>query len=77
MAARLPAFPGVRGGILESNGPENYGSWDQMVRDHPCSGAKWLGADEGAYRLDDEYYRVSGGILQDPRPYSDLFGHRD
>lgn len=73
VAARLPAFPGVRGGILESNGPENYGGWDRMVQDHPWAGAKWLEAADGAYRLDDDYYHVSGGILRDPIPYSNLF----
>jgi hypothetical protein len=77
VAARLPAFPGVRGGILESNGPENYGRWGQMIREeHPLAGARWLEAVEGAYRLDGDYYRASGGILRDPTPYSNLFGHR-
>ena len=36
-------------------------------------GAKWLEAADGAYRLDDDYYHVSGGILRDPIPYSNLF----
>ena len=78
VAARLPEFPGVKGGILESNGPENYGRWNQMVGDdHPLAGAKWVQAVDGAYRLDDDYYSASGGILRDPIPYSDLFAGGD
>lgn len=69
VAARLPAFPGVLGGMMESNGAENYGRWAQMLAEHPCAGASWLGARGGAWELDQEYYRDSGGILLDPDPY--------
>ncbi|MEE2658940.1 MAG: L-alanine-DL-glutamate epimerase [Candidatus Latescibacterota bacterium] len=72
VAARLPAFPGVRGGMMESNGPENYGSWSRMLTEHPCAGASWLRAERGAFRLDDDYYDRSGGIFLDPQPYCQL-----
>lgn len=69
VAARLPAFPGVLGGMMESNGPENYGRWAQMLDEHPSAGAPWLAAQGGAYELDDDYYSRSGGILQEPTAY--------
>jgi L-alanine-DL-glutamate epimerase-like enolase superfamily enzyme len=69
VAARLPLFPGLRGGLMESNGPENYGRWSEMVAEHPCAGAGWIEARQGAYRLDDDYYRSSGGIFEDPDAY--------
>ena len=69
VAARLPAFPGVRGGMMESNGAENYGRWEGMLAEHPAAGAPWLAEREGAWRLDDDYYARSGGIFADPEPY--------
>ncbi|MBT3345144.1 MAG: L-alanine-DL-glutamate epimerase [Gemmatimonadetes bacterium] len=72
VAARLPDFPGVCGGLIESNGAENYGRWQQMLEEHPCAGAPWLAAREGAYHLDDDYWQQSGGIFLDPAPYSRL-----
>jgi L-alanine-DL-glutamate epimerase-like enolase superfamily enzyme len=69
VAARLPAFPGVCGGMMESNGPENYGRWEQMLEEHPRAGAPWLAARAGCYELDDEYYNMTGGIGDDPEAY--------
>ena len=69
IAARLPAFPGVRGGMMESNGPENYGRWEQMLAEHPRAGSAWLAARDGAYQLDEDYYATAGGVLDDPVPF--------
>ena len=69
IAARLPAFPGVRGGMMESNGPENYRRWEQMLSEHPRAGAPWLAARSGAYELDDDYYAAAGGVLDDPEAF--------
>jgi len=69
IAARLPAFPGVKGGMMESNGPENYGRWHEMLAEHPRAGASWLAAHAGAYELDDSYFNCAGGILDDPQAY--------
>ena len=73
VAARLPSFPGVKGGILESNGPENYGTWQQMLDSHPCAGASWLQPKRGAFVLDEDYYQQSGGVFEPPTPYISLF----
>jgi L-alanine-DL-glutamate epimerase-like enolase superfamily enzyme len=69
IAARLPAFPGVRGGMMESNGPENYGRWPQMLAEHSRAGAPWLAARDGVYELGEEYYVAGGGILDEPASY--------
>lgn len=73
VAARLPTFPGLEGNLLESNGPHTYPAWDAMVAALPTAGAHWLTPTEGAFVLDDEYYRTAGGIFLDPAPYSGLF----
>lgn len=73
VAARLPAFPGVDGGIMETNGPENYGGrWEGMLAEMPRADAGWLRPRQGFFRLDEAYYRDSGGIFAPP-PYAGLF----
>jgi L-alanine-DL-glutamate epimerase-like enolase superfamily enzyme len=69
LAARLPSLPGMRCGLLESNGPDSYRNWDKMVRAHPCAGARWLEANNGYFELDDDFYASSAGILRLPHPY--------
>ena len=75
IAARLPHFPGLYGGLMESNGPENYGasSWDRLVSDYPASDGKWLRPNDGAFELDGSYYARSGGIFETPETYAGLF----
>ena len=73
VAARLPAFPGVQGGLMESNGPENYGTWARMLAEYPMPQASWLRPRGGAFVLDEDYYRQSGGIFEEPRVYTRLF----
>ena len=73
VGARLPAFPGLQGGLIESNGPENYGNWTELLGEFPIPNAPWLKPQEGSFVLDDDYYRRSGGIFEDPVVYSRLF----
>ena len=73
VAARLPGFPGIRGGLIESNGPENYGNWADLIAAYPVPDAPWLTPRSGAFVLDEAYYRQSGGIFLDPVPYSGMF----
>ena len=73
VAARLPAFPGVKGGLMESNGPENYGTWDRMLSEYPVPNASWLRSRGGAFVLDGNYYEQSGGIFEEPIRYTRLF----
>ncbi|MDE2889075.1 MAG: L-alanine-DL-glutamate epimerase [Gemmatimonadota bacterium] len=73
VAARLPGFPGIRGGLIESNGPENYGNWADLLAAYPMPDSPWLTPGSGAFVLDEDYYRHSGGIFLDPLPYSAMF----
>ncbi len=73
VAARLPRFPGVRSGMMETNGAQNYATWPSLLAAVPHAGASWLKPHCGAFVLDDEFYEQSGGIFADPTPYSDLF----
>ena len=73
VVARLPAFPGVKGGLLESNGPETYATWPQLLDAYPLPDAPWLRPQAGAFVLDDDYYQQSGGIFHEPIAYSSLF----
>ncbi|MAF10935.1 L-alanine-DL-glutamate epimerase [Candidatus Poribacteria bacterium] len=73
VAARLPAFPGVRAGMMETNGPQNYATWETLLASVPHAEASWLKPDCGAFVLDDEFYHRSAGMFADPTPYSDLF----
>ena len=73
IAARLPAFPGITGGLIESNGPENYGNWADLLSAYPVPNAPWLTPRSGAFVLDEDYYRNSGGVFLDPVPYSGMF----
>jgi hypothetical protein len=72
LAARLPSLPGMRCGILESNGPDSYLNWDAMVGSHPCAGAGWLEARDGYFELGEAFYASSGGIFAPPDPYAGL-----
>lgn len=71
--ARLPDFPGVKGGLMESNGPENYATWERMLSEYPMPDASWLRSQNGAFVLGDGYYGHSGGIFEEPKFYTQLF----
>ncbi len=77
VAARLGRFPGLRLGLMETNGHQNYREWQRMMSYHPCPGAPWVETREGMFHLDDDFYRRSGCIFETPRHYYDLVrGHR-
>jgi L-alanine-DL-glutamate epimerase-like enolase superfamily enzyme len=67
VAARLPLFPGMKAGIVETNGSQNYRNWDAMGRRHPCAGKPWTIPVKGVFHLDEDFYAQSGGILLEER----------
>lgn len=74
IAARIDKFPGVKIGILESNGHQNYVNWEQMKTYHPMYGkGKYLNSERGIFCLDDEFYDISGAIFKDSDYYCSLF----
>jgi L-alanine-DL-glutamate epimerase-like enolase superfamily enzyme len=72
VAARLAPLPGLKVGLLETNGHQNYKNWEQMKSFHPCCGAPWMNTVNGLFCLDDDFYASSGGILQNGQHYLDL-----
>lgn len=72
VAARLPALPGMKVGVLESNGHQNYKNWDTLRGYHPCAGSPWMDTTRGLFHLDADFYAKSGGILEKSDHYLDL-----
>ncbi|OHB60111.1 MAG: hypothetical protein A2Y12_09190 [Planctomycetes bacterium GWF2_42_9] len=64
VAARLPALPGMKIGVLESNGHQNYKNWEQMKKQHPMYGASWIEPKDGIFTLDHSFYNSNGGIFK-------------
>lgn len=72
VAARLAPLPGLKIGVVESNGHQNYRNWDLMKSYHPCSGADWAEPQDGIYHLDEDFYAKSGGIFLPSKHYNSL-----
>jgi L-alanine-DL-glutamate epimerase-like enolase superfamily enzyme len=72
VAARLAPVPGLEVGLLETNGPQNYRSWDRMVGYHPAAGASWIEPKNGMFELTESFYEKSGGILEPSDHYLDV-----
>jgi len=71
--SHLPAFPSLKCGVLESNGPDSYPNWDEQLARHPFAGAPWLKPVRGRFVLNEDYFEIGGGIFADPVPFSNLF----
>ncbi|MDZ7802300.1 MAG: enolase C-terminal domain-like protein [Trueperaceae bacterium] len=69
VAARLAPLPGMTDGLLEANGAQVYRNWEPMQDAHPCRAATWLRPRDGAFVLDEEFYRGSGGVLAPLEPW--------
>ena len=76
VAARLAALPGMDAGLLETNGHQNYKNWTTMKQYHPCAGAKWMDADQGIFELNDDFYKLGGGIFMDSEHYANLLSKK-
>jgi hypothetical protein len=72
VAARLPALPRMKIGVLESNGHQNYKNWEQMNKRHPMAGASWIEPKGGIFNLDRNFYTNGGGILSPIDNYFNL-----
>lgn len=71
VAARLPPLPGMKIGVLEANGSQNYRNWDAMKAYHPCAGSPWTEIQNGLFHLNHDFYASSGGIFQESRHYAE------
>ena len=70
VAARLAPLPGMKIGVLESNGHQNYKNWEKMKSYHPYHEAEWTNMEKGLFHLNEEFYRKSGGIFDMSKHYS-------
>jgi len=73
VAARLAPFPGLRTGLLENNGYQNYKRWDKLIGYHPCAGETWIHPEGGEFNLKNDFYAKSGGIFEQSKHYMNLF----
>jgi len=74
VAARLAAWPGFEGmGAMENNGHQNYRDWQKMLSYHPYPNANWIQAEEGLFNTEEDFYRLSGGIFDEPSHYKEKF----
>lgn len=72
VAARLDPLPGMKIGVLETNGHQNYENWDLITRYHPYPDSLWATSKDGLFRLDDDFYQKSGGIFKKVPHYEQL-----
>jgi L-alanine-DL-glutamate epimerase-like enolase superfamily enzyme len=72
VAARLAPLPGMKIGVLESNGHQNYRNWPAMCSYHPRAEAPWTQVHQGVYDTDVDFFRSSGAILEESRHYREL-----
>lgn len=72
VAARLAPLPGMKVGVLESNGHQNYLNWEKLQKQHPYYGASWTKLKNGMFYTNDDFYQKSGGVLQPSKHYKEL-----
>ncbi|MBN1435845.1 MAG: hypothetical protein JW936_02115 [Sedimentisphaerales bacterium] len=72
VAARLPLLPGMKIGVLESNGHQNYKNWALMKSYHPSCDSAYTQCQDGVYSIDGEFYADSGGIFRRSSHYQRL-----
>ena len=73
VASRLMPLSGMKIGVVESNGAQNYKNWSQMQSYHPLSGKTFTECKNGIYTLDSDFYLQSAGIFESPLHYMSLF----
>ena len=64
-AARLGALKGLKIGVFESNGSQNYRNWQQMMAASDLDRMPWANMKNGSFELDDAYYHCDGNIWKD------------
>lgn len=76
VAARIGTLPEMKIGILESNGEQNYRSWDALFNAHPFGNKTFARCQDGLYVLDEEFFATSGGIFL-PSSYYDALTEKE
>jgi len=68
----IKTFPELKIPIVESNGFQYYKNWENLLKYHPYYGKKWISPEKGIFNLDEEFYKLSGGIFEISEHYKDL-----
>ena len=71
-AARIAPLPGIKVGVVETNGHQNYKRWDTLCGYHPRAHAPWTKVTNGCFTLGDDFFNESAGILEDSDHYLNL-----
>ena len=71
-AARIAPLPGIKVGVVETNGHQNYKRWETLCGYHPRAHASWTKVTNGCFTLGDDFFNESAGILQDSEHYLNL-----
>lgn len=64
-AAGLKALPGLKIGVFETNGQQNYVNWDALCAASPAYGKPWAQPEQGQYILNYEYYQNDGNLWKE------------
>lgn len=72
IACRIEPLKGLKIGVIESNGNQNYKNWEKMKSLHPLKDANWINPQDSIFTIDSDYYKINGGILLNPNEYSSL-----
>jgi L-alanine-DL-glutamate epimerase-like enolase superfamily enzyme len=68
-AARLELLHGMKIGVVESNGAQNYVRWNEMKGYVPRKSTQ---SDGSIYTLDKAFYENAGGLFETPQHYLQL-----
>ena len=68
-AARLRPLSGMKIGVVESNGAQNYVNWEKMKN---YVNRKDTESDATVYTLDGAFYNNAGGLFTIPEHYKEL-----
>jgi hypothetical protein len=72
VAARLTRLAGMKVGVVESNGGQNYANWEQMKAYHPAYPATYITDRDGVFELGADFYETSAAIKQTGEYYNAL-----
>ncbi len=67
-AAGLAPLPGVKIGVFETNGAQNYVNWKQLQTLSPAFGEAWAEPEMSCYHLNEEYFRNDGNLWKEETP---------
>lgn len=64
-AAGLPSLPGLKIGVFETNGQQNYVNWNDLCAGSPAWGCPWAESAGGRFELSEEYFRLDGNLWKE------------